>query len=118
MSDHIDLIHIHRKRGDNHPIQFTIKDDAVPPVAINIAGFSFRLVVDPENDPADAANNILDLAGVLTDAGNGVVEFQPTAVQMDITPDTYFHEVQMIDGSTKIRTVVEGKFIIDQDIAK
>jgi hypothetical protein len=116
MSDHIVVIDITRKRGDNFPFQFTLTDEAGVP--IDITGFSFRMVVDPSNAPGDALGNILDLTGVLVTPAGGVFQFEPTTVDMNITPETYFHEVQMIDAAAKVRTIVQGTFIIEQDIVK
>ena len=116
MTDHISNQNITRKRGDDYPLAMTLKDEAG--VVINITSFVFQLVVDPSIDPATSADNVLDLTAVLTDAVNGEFEFQPTAMEMDITPDVYFYEVQMTDASSAIRTILQGKFIIQQDIVK
>lgn len=109
-------IEICRKRGDNFPFQFTLTDDSG--TAIDITGFTFRMVVDPSATPTDALNNIFDIAGVITDAINGVFEIRPTTGDMDITPNTYFYEVQMIDAGSNVRTIVAGTFIVEQDIVK
>ena len=116
MSSHLTTIAIERKRGDNFPFQFTLTDDTG--TAIDITGFSFRMVVDPSPNPSDALANIFDLAGVITDAVNGVFEIRPTIGDMDITPGVYFYEVQMIDAGSNVRTIVAGQFTVEQDIVK
>lgn len=116
MSDHITTINITRKRGDNFPFQFAITDDADAP--IGITGFSFRFVVDPSNEPTDASANLMDLTGILSNPAGGIFEFQPTTIEMDIDPETYFYEIQMIDAAGKLRTIVQGSFTIEQDIVK
>ena len=116
MSEHIAIINIIRKRGDNFPFQFTLTDEAG--AAVPITGFSFRMVVDPSNAPDDTANNIFDLAASIVDGSGGIFEFSPTTMEMDITPKTYFYEVQMTDASSDIRSIVQGTFIIEQDIVK
>ncbi len=109
-------IDICRSRGDNFPFQFTIQDSAG--VAIDITGFSFLMTVDPEPDPSDALNNLFQLTGTIVDGPNGRVDFEPTTVDMDQTPDTYFYDVQMIDVGLAVRTAVKGEFEIQQDITK
>jgi hypothetical protein len=118
MSDHVESIPLYRKRGDDYPMEFTIYDDADPKAPINITGFAFRMVVDPSDCPADASNNVLDLTGVLSDAPNGVFQFNPSVAQMEFTPDTYYYEIQMTDGAGNLRSIVKSKFIMEQDLVK
>jgi hypothetical protein len=116
MTNHIAVIPLTRKRGDTFPFAFTLTiSQGVP---LPITGFTFRMVADPSNAPENAANNLFDLTGVITDGPNGLVQFEPTAPDMDLTPDVYFYEVQMIDAALDIRTIVEGSFTVVQDIAK
>ena len=103
-------------RGDTAALRFQLVDENDAP--INISGFSFVLTVDPEEDPEDTSNNLFQLVGVIIDAPTGVYEFAPTAVQSDQTPDEYHHDVQMIDGGGRIKTIQKGKFDLAQDITK
>jgi hypothetical protein len=103
-------------RGDSVPIPFTLTD--LDGVAIDISGFTFELTVDPNPDPTDAGDNLFSLTGAITDAANGKFQFAPTIVQSDQTPDTYFYDIQMIDGSLAKQTIVKGKFTILPDITK
>ena len=117
MSEHLAAIDITRRRGDSFPIKFALTDSAG--TAIDIASFTFKLVADPDVQPTDSSNNVLDLTGAIVGAStNGEFEFTPTPEQMDITPDAYHYEVQMIDAASKIRTIVAGKLNIEQDIVK
>ena len=116
MTDHIANIDITRKRGDNFPFQLTLKDSGG--TAVDITGFTFRMVADPSNAPADDTNNLFDLAGVIVTAEDGIFQFEPTTSDMDVEPGTYFYEVQMIDASSKVRSIVAGTFIVEQDIVK
>jgi hypothetical protein len=111
-----DVIDLCRKRGDSFADEFTIKDKNK--VVIDISGFSFLLTVDPSPTPADAANNIFQLTGVITDAVNGKVEFAPTTTQSDVNPQTYFYDIQQTDGAGRVRTIAEGPYDITQDVTK
>ena len=116
MTEHIVEIDITRKRGDTHVMAFTLQDSAG--AAIDISGFSFLMTVDPAEEPPDANNNLFQLTGVLDDAPNGRFSFAPSALEADQAPGEYFYDIQMIDAGAAIRSIVEGKFIFEQDITK
>ena len=105
-----------RYRGDTYPWTFTIKesDGAV----INITGFGFRLTVDPDEDPADAANNLFELTGIVTDGPNGIVQFGMDATEADQVPDSYFYDLEWVDTDSKIRTIAKSIFEFKQDVSK
>lgn len=105
-----------RKRGDTNPFTLTIKDGDGN--AIDISLYAFVLTVDPSPDPADASENLFQLSGTIVDGPNGIVSFEPTTLQADQEPDTYFYDVQMTDDASKIRTILQGEFEISQDITK
>jgi hypothetical protein len=109
-------INICRVRGDTYPFTVTVKDGDGNP--INITAYGFLLTVDPAPDPPDASENLLQLAGVILDGPNGIVQFQPSALDADQEPDTYYYDLQMEDGSGDFRTILKGTFTISQDITK
>jgi hypothetical protein len=109
-------VNICRKRGDTYPFTCTIKDGDGN--AIDITLYSFLLTVDPNPDPADALENLFQLVGTILDGPNGIVSFEPSALQADQTPDTYYYDIQMTDDAAKIRTILRGQFVISQDITK
>lgn len=102
-------------RGDTFPWTFTI---TVSGAAVNINGFTFLLTVDPSEEPADNTNNLFQLTGTITDAPNGVVEFEMSAVQADQTPNTYYYDLQWTDGASKLRSIAKGEFEFKQDVTK
>ncbi len=105
-----------RRRGDTYADEFIIKS-ATTGQPIPIAGYQFKLTVDPEAAPANADNNLFQVDGQIIDALNGRVEFPPLADQVDHV-GSYFYDVQMIDGAGRKRTVVAGKYKLVQDITK
>lgn len=107
---------ITRKRGDTYADEFIIKSKATG-LPLDITGYSFVLTVDPEKEPADAANNKYALTGTIVDAEAGRVEFAPTALQADLVGN-FFFDVQMIDGAGRKRTIDAGKYVYKQDISK
>ncbi len=117
MTDHISIINLFRTRGDDHPFAFQLFGaDGITVEAVT--GFTFLMTADPNDEPVDNTNNFWQLTGVITDGPNGKFEFRPTEANMDLTIDTHFYDVQMIDGGSFKRTPIRGKLIIEQDITK
>ncbi len=111
------IINLCISRGDTVPWTFTMKT-GTPLAVVNITGFSFLLTVDPSDAPTGSANNLFQLTGTITDAPNGIVQFEMSAVQADQTPNTYHYDLQQTDGAGKIRSVVKGEFEFQQDTTK
>ncbi|MEM7524791.1 MAG: hypothetical protein AAF360_13760 [Pseudomonadota bacterium] len=110
-------INLERRRGDTFPIIFTLEDNTTS-APLDITGYAFRLAADPSQAPADSANNIFEVAGVVPTGTDGVVQFPLTASQADQQPGSYFYDVQWTDGGGAVRTIIAGRLRIVQDIAK
>lgn len=113
-----DPYEITKYRGDTKPIAFKLWQDKAANQPLVITGYTFKLTVDPEEEPADATNNIFSLDGTITDENEGEFQFEPTALQMDITPGEYYYDLQVTDNSGYIETQFVKKFTIKQDITK
>ena len=107
---------ITRKRGDSYPDQVTFKDSTGAP--FNVTGASFLLTIDTQKTPPDATTKVIQIVGTITDAVNGVVEFQWTPLLADIAIGTYYYDIQMTDASTNVRTFGPWKYVFAQDITK
>lgn len=105
------------QRGDTFAFSFSLTDSETE-APIDITGYSFLLTVDTLENPPDATTNLFSLTGVLTNPTGGVVQFSLSALQADQAPDTYYYDVQMVDGVGGKRTVAKGEFLIEQDITK
>jgi hypothetical protein len=110
------LSDITRVRGDTYADEFVFRNKKTGQ-PLDLTGYSLKMTVDPLKDPVDAAANLYQLAGTITDAVGGKVEFSPTATQADQV-GSYFYDVQMIDALGRIRTAVTGKYKYVQDITK
>lgn len=102
-------------RGDSDAKGFIVKTAAG--VVVDISGFSFRLTVNTEKNPAPGTQ-LFTVVGIITDAAAGKVGFAPTAVDTDQTPSKYFYDIEQTDGSGAISTLIKGKCEIIQDISK
>ena len=107
---------ITRYRGDTIADRLLVQD--ANGVVVNITGYSFLLTVSKDKEPASAANQLFQVAGVLTNALDGKVEFSPTAEQADQTPGKYYYDVQMTNADGKIQTILFGRYTIRQDVTK
>lgn len=105
-----------RARGDTFPFTFTIKD--ATGVVENITGWSARLTVDPSDEPVDDSNNLFELTGTIAVGSDGVVSFEPNAVQADQAIAEYYYDLELTDGAGKIRTSIKETFEFVQDISK
>ncbi len=103
-------------RGDSAAKGFTVQDSAG--VAVDITGFTFKLTVNTEKKPTDVTNQQFTITGVIVVALDGTVSFSPLTSETDITPGTYYYDIEQTDGGGKIDTLIVGKCLIIQDISK
>jgi hypothetical protein len=85
---------------------------------VDISGFSFKLTVNSERDPTDQVNEQFSITGVIGNPTGGLVSFAPTTTNTNITPGTYFYDIEQTDGASAIKTLIKGKALIVQDITK
>jgi len=107
---------LERFRGDTKPHKVTIKSGGV---ALPIAGFTFRLTVNRDENPVNTTNEIFSLTGVIQGGGaGGEVWFTPTTMQADQKPLDYFYDMEMTDAGSLIDTIRKGIYRFKQDISK
>jgi len=105
-------------RGDSYPISITISDSETG-LAIDITGYSFKLTVNSDQNPTSITNQKFTVVGILdSDPTTGKVSFTPTSLNTDISPATYYYDIEMTDASNNIKTIAKSTFIILQDITK
>jgi len=108
-------INIAIKRGDTKRHTFNIKDDAGLVVDLS-AWTAFVMAVNPSNKPEDAALEVGKIAGALTtDGTDGRCSFVPPG---DWAVGKYYYDVQAIDANGDKLTFADGRYTIEQDIAK
>lgn len=108
-----------RYRGDTKVIVFQLWSDKEAGVKLDITDYTFKLTVDPKKAPTDDVNNLFSLDGTIVGvATDGKVMFEPTAINTNQPPGTYYFDFEVIDASGKIGTEMLDKFKITQDITK
>jgi len=106
-------------RGDSFSLEFTVQDEDDD--AIDLTGSSLLFTVNSTKNPTDITDQEFEVAGVLDPdqvANKGKVSFSPTTTHTDLTPGTYYYDIQLTNASSQIRTIVKNKFKIIQDITK
>jgi hypothetical protein len=106
-----------RYRGDTRADIITVTRKSTG-VAVDITGGSFKLTVDPEQNPTTSTSNLFALSGVIIDALVGTVAFSPSTLQADQLPGAYFYDIQYTDSAGLIETIAKGKYVFLQDISK
>jgi hypothetical protein len=112
-----------RFRGDTTPIKRRLTQSGSPSV-VDITGFSFTLTVNTSKNPVVGSPTVgeqkFQIAATLTTPTNGQFEFQFTGSPnpAELEAGTYYYDIQMIDGSSNIRTIAKGKYTVKQDITK
>ena len=107
---------ITRKRGDTYADELIVKSKTTG-LPINITGYTFLLTVDSRQSPDDETTKVYQLTGVIIDAAAGRVGFAPSSTQANRVGG-FFFDVQMTDGSNRVRTIEGGKYRYVQDITK
>jgi hypothetical protein len=103
-------------RGDSYPLVFVFKDKSTGS-PIPITGWSFKMTVSTEKDPADETTKKFSIDAVIVDAPNGKFSFLPTeANNADI--GKFFYDIQYTNPSGHKRTIAKDKYTISQDIGK
>lgn len=107
---------IERFRGDTKPVVVTLMNGGVP---LNLTGCTnFVMTADPEREPTTSAANIFSITGSISgDPLVGMIEFLPSAIEMDHVGNFYF-DVQYSDARGFTTTAGKDKLILKQDITK
>jgi hypothetical protein len=104
-------------RRDSTPFSFTLQDEDAAP--IDITGYdSFTLTVDPSEEPSDATANLFRITAAFPSPGTGVITFSPSILDHTQNHGEYFFDVEQIDGSANVRTIIKGKYTILPDITQ
>jgi nitrogen regulatory protein PII len=113
-------------RGDTAPHRLHLTQDGAD---LDLTGFTnIEIVVNPNEEPADALAEILRQPGTLTGTPtDGRIDFQPVGASVAARktesdaypPGEYFYDLQVDDGAGERVTLLNGgAFNVAQDINK
>ena len=105
---------ITRTRGDTYRIRRTVKSGGV---VVDITDWTFKLTISAVANPPDATDQVAQIAGVIDDAPNGVVDFTPVADDVNWVGRN-FYDIEAVDAASAIITLDDGQFILLQDKTK
>lgn len=96
-----------RRTGRTSPLKYQCisKETGLP---VDITGWTFTLVVDPEQHPASSSANVITIAGVVTDAANGKFEFRPTPTDAATVYANHYFDAKYTNASGKVGDVDSG----------
>jgi len=101
-------------RGDDVNINLTITDEAGDPV--DITGYEFFFTCKVNDTDAESAALIKKDVSTHTNPTQGLTTIILDNDLTAVTPGTYVYDIQMKDTSSKITTLIKGRFVITQDV--
>lgn len=111
-------------RGDTAAITLSFVQAEDTDTAYDLTGLTLTITANSDRSPtaaqitAGTATEYWSVAMSLVSATGGTASFSLNATQADMTPGTYYFDVESVDGSSKIKTLYKGSFIVLQDINK
>lgn len=104
-------------RGDTRTVSLTFLD--ADGAALNLAGGTVYLTVSSSSDPSsDSSAVIQKTATSFTSASTGRHTFTLTHSDTNITPGSYWYDVQFVDSTGGYVSSYRGKFIVQSDITR
>ena len=107
-------------RGDDWTIKLTLSDSGSP---LNITGYTYWFTLKDSIDDADPGALQVSItpsvSGSPTEASQGIVYITAAKALTDtVTPATYNYDVQQVDGTGKVQTLLIGKVKVVKDVTR
>lgn len=104
-------------RGDSPVIPIEVRDNQG--ALLDVTGFVFAFTVSTTPAPEDDTEQLFQLTlPAIADGTSGIVQFQPSTNNTDLSPGVYFYDVQMTTLTPSVRTILAGQFEVQQDVTK
>jgi|DEB0MinimDraft_6_1074348.scaffolds.fasta_scaffold01024_5 hypothetical protein len=107
-------------RGDDWTIKLTLSDSGSP---LNITGYTYWFTLKDNIDDADPGALQVSItpsaSGSPSEASQGIVYITAAKALTDtVTPATYNYDVQQVDGTGKVQTLLIGKVKVVKDVTR
>jgi hypothetical protein len=107
-------------RGDDWTLKLVLTSDSS---VLDITGYTFWFTLKSSVDDADPGalqvTSTPSTATSPTEASQGILYINASKTLTDsLTPGTYNYDVQQIDGSNKVQTLLIGKVKVVKDITR
>jgi len=110
---------IEKRRGDTKDVQVRLTSDGA---AIDVNGYTARLTIDTRKEPTDTSTQVFQTTATLNSpATDGILRFDFAlfaSASPEISPGSYYYDVEVTDAGGEIFTPLIGKFVVKQDISK
>jgi hypothetical protein len=104
-------------RGDDWTVQYTFKDTEGNP--IDITGNTYWVTLKTAKDDADQGAAQVNITASGPDAINGIVIVAfDSSITTNLTPGTYYYDLQEVDLSGNVYTILLGKVRVVSDITR
>ena len=109
-------------RGDTATHLLTFQDENGD--AYSLSGLTLTITCNSHRNPtaaeitAGTATEYWSVTMSTVSAAAGTSTFALNSTQADMTPDTYYFDVESVDGGGLKRTLAKGPFVVEQDINK
>lgn len=102
----------HTKDDTFQGVQFTLEENSSP---VDLTGASIRMMLKIDATSAPALTVSTPSSGLtITDAVNGIFEFDEQIISVDA--GQYLYDIEVTDSGGKVTTYVSGTWLICQDI--
>lgn len=104
-------------RGDKFPLSITVKDKSTG-LPIDLVAASLKLTANKVINPTDISQQVFTVDGVIdADPTTGICEF---VIDLTTVPfhSPLYYDIQYIDSSGYIRTIVKDTIVVQMDITK
>lgn len=103
-------------RGDDWTIKLNITENNA---VVNITGYEYWFTLKSNIDTSDPGQVQVSTIASGTNATNGIVYINvPNASTYNLTTGTYNYDVQQIDTSNKVTTILLGKVKVVKDVTR
>jgi hypothetical protein len=104
-------------RGDTRTVTATFLDS--DGAAIDLTGGTIFFTVNASNSPTDDTSAAIEVDVTSFDAPTtGVQDITLTAANTNITPGTYYYDIQFVSASGVVTSLPQNKFIVKADISR
>jgi len=100
-------------QGDTKTFTITVRDSDGS--AYDLTDYTTRFTVKSDKNTVDGSATI-SKTGTITNATGGVFQVSLSNTDTNIDEGTYYYDFQIDNGSSIVKTVEQGLFLVTQDV--
>lgn len=103
-------------RGDDWTLKLVLTSEGA---VLDITGYTFWFTLKANIDDADPGDLQVTATSVSPDAENGILYITaPKAQTAALAPLSYNYDIQQVDGSGNVQTLLIGKVRVEKDVTR